>query len=112
MATTQVDGDDYFSRGPTIYTTKQVRFYFVTCFLLVCMSGFYFILDFYFKFYTPKGMEYGDTCGLKLMMKLALLLILVPFTSFTFKRMKIDVMLIFLHTFFFLLGSILLVMSM
>jgi hypothetical protein len=111
MATTNTDGDSY-SRGFYVYTSRQVRFFLWVTFLTVCMSCFYFILDFYFKIYAPKSIEYSEPCAIKLSMKIILAVFITPFCSFVYRRMKFDISQIFLHTFFFLVGSILLVMSM
>lgn len=108
---TSIEGDNY-SRPFSIYSCKQIKFYLWVIFLLVCMSGFYFILDFYFKVYSPKGVDYYDPSPKKLILKIIILAILTPICSFTYKRMKYDICQIFLHTFFVLMGSILMVMSM
>jgi hypothetical protein len=95
MSSNYTEGDDYLAYFQ-VYTTKQVKFFSITSLMMIVLSAFYFILDFYFKFYTPKEIEYTELRQYWTIIKIVLIALLVPLCSYTYQRVKFDVMLAFL----------------
>ena len=92
-----------------VYSATQVKFFGLVCVLLILMHRSFCTVDFFFSYYTPKGVTSEDLSLAKLLIRCLAGLLIIPIGSFTFRNIKSDIFLILVQTLFFLVGSILFV---